>query len=105
MEEEKRSPKPTVWASDHRIVYAQTFSVKATNSEVFIDLGTEQTLDGQDVVFSNTQLIISHQGAKVLQIVLTTILEKIEEISGTPIMLPPGKAEAIRALGEAAEMK
>jgi hypothetical protein len=95
MEEEQEVKRNTVWGPHHRIVYATSFGLRITNNEVFIDLGTEQNLDGQEVNLSETQLILSHQGAKVLQTILTRGLDAIAELTGQEITLPPAKAEQL----------
>ena len=87
--------KPTFWTPDHRIIFANSFSLRMGNNDVSLELSTEQNVNGTDGYLSSTQLMMTPASAKVLAILLTKSLERLEKEMGLPI---PVDIERVKAM-------
>lgn len=89
--------KPTFWTPDHRIIFANAFSLRMGNNDVSLELSTEQNVNGTEGYLSSAQLMMTPASAKVLAILLTKSLERLEKETG-PIALDAKRVEAMEKL-------
>lgn len=90
-------PKPVFWAQDHRIVFANTFTVRIGDNDIAIEMSTEQNVNGKDVYLSTVQVMMTPASARILSRMLTGLLDKMEKELG-PIKISTEKLENIDKL-------
>lgn len=96
--------KLTFWTPDHRIVFTNSFSIRMGDNDITIECSTEQNVNGTDGYLSSTQLVMTPKSAKVLALLLTKSLERMERELG-PIPLDPERANKIAEMIESAQTK
>jgi len=85
---------PIIWGADHQIFFSNAFQLRISDSDMLIELGTTQDINGTVSIYSTHQLALTPKSAKLLSIILANAVKQMEDRFG-PIDVDPKKLEPL----------